>query len=207
VDETDGAVVSPGRAARVSVLLARFGVREERVDRSAFDGVVALGEAAVRPLEGKFRSSEDIWVRSEICLALAAIGSSEAVPFLIDVLGDEDSFNFHTNRFVVYALGELRDVRAVGPLLKEIRAPDDRFTLMVDRADSRDAQRLQEELIADPDERFPLRSNDLIIRSLGKIGGQEALDAVKTMEESSEGGDYSEAELRRAIERMERQGQ
>ncbi|MBE9530324.1 MAG: HEAT repeat domain-containing protein [Proteobacteria bacterium] len=190
-------------SGQVSNIVQRFGFQDEGLDQCAFDETIAIGLSATEQLKKEYYLTKDIWVRSEICLALSRIGAKDAVPFLIDALGNDNLFNFHLKRFIIYALGELKDPRAIDPLWKQIRRPDDRFSLKIDRTDSHKSKILQEQCIDDPTEYFPFLTNDLIIRALANIGGEKVLKRLQQIASSDDYAYYSKEKIQKAIESVE----
>ena len=190
-------------SGQVSNIVQRFGFQDEGLDQCAFDETIAIGLSATEQLKKEYYLTKDIWVRSEICLALSRIGAKDAVPFLIDALGNDNLFNFHLKRFIIYALGELKDPRAIDPLWKQIRRPDDRFSLKIDRTDSHKSKMLQEQCIDDPTEYFPFLTNDLIIRALANIGGEKVLKRLQQIASSDDYAYYSKEKIQKAIESVE----
>lgn len=197
-DEVQPTVLTEERLAEA---LARFGWVDGRFDRATFHEVVSLREAAIAPLERHFLAGRDVWVRSQICLALAVIGSREAVPFLVERLEEEEGLQFTTKRFVVSALGELGDSRAVEPLLTQIRSPDDRFTSMVPRGHAAIEGQLLE--LSGQAEGLPFLNNDVVIRALGKIGDPRALEPLRGIVTSGSTESWSSDEIRRSIQLIE----
>jgi HEAT repeat protein len=188
---------------QVSNLVQRFGFQGGGLDQCAFDETIALGLLATEQLKKEYYLTQDIWVRSEICLAFARIGAKDAVPFMIDALSNDNLFNFHLKRFIIYALGELKDPRAIDPLWEQIRRPDDRFSLKIDRIDSNKSKILQEQCIDDPTEYFPFLTNDLIIRALANIGGEKVLERLKQIASSDDYAYYGKEKIQKAIESVE----
>lgn len=187
-------------SGQMSNLVQRFGFQGEGLDQCAFDETIAMGLSATEQLKKEYYLTKDIWVRSEICLALSRIGAKDAVPFLIDALGNDNLFNFHLKRFIIYALGELKNPRAIDPLWEQIRRPDDRFSLKIDRTDSHKSKILQEQCIDDSTKYFPFLTNDLIIRALANIGGEKVLQRLQQIASSDDYAYYSKEKIQKAIE-------
>ena len=190
-------------SGQMSNLIQRFGFQGEGLDQCAFDETIAMGLSATEQLKKEYYLTQDIWIRSEMCLAFARIGAKDAVPFLIDALSNDNLFNFHLKRFIIYALGELKDPRAIDPLWEQIRRPDDRFSLKIDRTDSHKSKILQEQCIDDPTEYFPFLTNDLIIRALANIGGEKVLERLQQIASSDDYAYYGKEEIQKAIESVE----
>jgi hypothetical protein len=189
---------------KVSDLVHKFGLKNNNIDKSAFDEAIALGPEAIDQLKEEFTLTDDIWVQSEICLVITRIGSKEAVPFLINVLENNNSFNFHVSRFVIYALGQLKDKNAIEPLADQIHRPDIRYTVMIKRADEKKSKQLQLMLINDPEHYFPEMTNDLIIRSLANIGGEEVFKKLHRLSLTDSYATYTQKELQRALKKFKK---
>ena len=86
----------------------------------ARDKLRDLGAAAVEALV-KSLKHEDAIIRSESAFVLGRLGRKDAVPPLIDVLGDIDP---RARANAAYALGEISDARAVDPLVKALSDAD-----------------------------------------------------------------------------------
>ena len=87
--------------------------REERFSRELIDAFTAAKE-------------DDERVKQYLSLAMARTGRPEFVPILIQALADKKDENVHA---FIYALGILKDVRAVSVLLKYLDDADSRIRL------------------------------------------------------------------------------
>lgn len=145
----------------------------------------------------ELRQSEDGWARTDIIEALPAWSAADQLfPTFVTLLGDTDD---RVARAAVKALGQLKDPRAVAPLLSLV---DPHRAGEVEDALKQMGAAAEDELLArvdDPDEKV----RKLVIKSLGEIGTQKSEAALTKQAGSSDFFIKTEAEqaLRKVRER------
>jgi HEAT repeat protein len=191
---------------RIEDNLSAFGFSDNStVDREAFDSVVAAGSLAVEPLLRTFINKDDIWVKAEICLALAEIGDVSAVPHLIKYLDQKEGSHFFVRQYIVYALGELRDRRATEKLINELTGPELVYVHKIERTDRKKSIILQNTLLAGHKPHIPFFYKEGVIEALQKIGDPEVLPIFYECLGNKKGFGYLEDDLRKAIREIEKE--
>ena len=104
--------------------------KDEEIRRTAIEILNATKDEAAVDALLKATDDDDWWVRERAVDALAEIGSKEAVPKLVDMLGK----NAKTDTVVVRALGKVGDADIISKILPMLKRPEREIQVEVIRA-------------------------------------------------------------------------
>jgi HEAT repeat protein len=101
-------------------LVQAMGSEEGELALEAYRAVTSLGKAMESALRAGLRSADED-VREASCAALGSLGSSQNVPYLIQVMGQGGDVSYAA----VWALGEIGDPEAIPALVDVLTGPRD----------------------------------------------------------------------------------